>query len=62
MNDYMISYFHTYIVHVGAWGAYYGFMAIKDDGDLKIRKLITIAFLLASFSSLAHNHYMQFLK
>lgn len=53
---------HTYVVHVGAWGAYYGFMQIKDGESLKVSKLLTIAFLLASFSSLAHNHYMSFLK
>lgn len=62
MTPYIINYMHTYIVHVGAWGAYYGFMAIKDDGDFKIRKLLIAAFLLATFSSLAHNHYMQFLN
>lgn len=62
MGGYIVNYLHTYIVHVGAWGAYYGFMAIKDEGDVKLKKLFLAAFLLATFSSLAHNHYMQFLK
>jgi len=62
MLSYVINYVHTYIIHVGAWGAYYGFMCIKDGKTLKVSRLLTLAFLLATFSSLAHNHYMHFLK
>ena len=62
MPHYIITFFHTYLVHVGAWGAFYGFMCIKDSKEIYIQKLITIAFLLATFSAMAHNHFMTFLK
>lgn len=60
--SYVINYGHVYLVHVGAWGAYYGFMAIKDGKTIHISRLLGVAFLLAGFSALAHNHYSQFLK
>lgn len=62
MSHYIVNYFHTYLVHVGAWGTYYGFMRIKDSKSIRVISLLSVSSLLAILSSLAHNHYIHFLK
>jgi hypothetical protein len=62
ISNYLINYFHLFLVHVGAWTTLYGAMAIKDGKEIHIKKMLSISFLLAIFSSLSHNHFSQFLK
>jgi hypothetical protein len=62
ITHYFVNLGHLYLVHVGVWGAYYGFMSIKDGKEIHIKRMLTISLLLAIFSAVAHNHFTHFLK
>ena len=62
IGHYIVNLVHVYLVHVGIWGAYYSFIAIKDGKEIHLHRMMKVSFLLATFSAFSHNHFMYFLK
>jgi len=64
---YCVSYFHTYLVHLGAWTTIIIGMRIKDK-PLEAKNIVFLlkdaflsAMILSMFSSFSHNHFKSFL-
>lgn len=66
--QYLVSYFHTYLVHVGAWTTFMMVMRLKDNpvkpGEIPelLKDSLVAALVLSLLSSFSHNHYKHFLK
>lgn len=60
--NYLTTYFHTFITHLGCWTTFHAIMLIKDNKEIRMKKLLQTSVILSLISGLSHNHWVQYLK